>query len=55
MYMQDQTGSIPVDTHVWQIALRDYDPLFTLRNAKSLTPMVYEQVGTVFRDRLVSL
>jgi len=51
LFSLDQTGSIPVDTHVWQIALRDYDPLFTLRSAKSLTPMVYEQVGTVFRDR----
>lgn len=51
IYSQDQNDSIFVDTPVWQLAVRDYDPLCTLRNSKSITPMVYEQVGTLFRDR----
>jgi hypothetical protein len=51
MYTQDQTDSIFVDTPVWQLAVREYDPLFTLRNTKSITPMVYEQCGTLFRNR----
>ncbi|KAI8068801.1 DNA glycosylase [Thamnidium elegans] len=42
----DHTGSIPVDTHVWQIALRDYG--FNTRG-KSLTSKLYVQVGDHFR------
>ena len=47
LFALDQTGIIPVDTHVWQIACRDYDP--GLKDAKSLTPTVYERVGGLFR------
>ena len=49
LFSLDQTGCIPVDTHVWQIACRDYDT--TLREAKSLTPSVYARVGECFRSR----
>lgn len=42
----DHPGSIPVDTHVWQIALRDYG--FNKRG-KSLTSQLYIQVGDHFR------
>ena len=45
----DQRGIIPVDVHVWQIAVRDFDP--TLVEAKSLTPAIYDRVGDLFRDR----
>lgn len=38
---------MPVDTHVWDIAVRDYAP--SLKDAKSLTPAVYNQVGDAFR------
>merc|ERR1711879_583469 len=38
-----------VDTHVWQIAVRDFDP--SLSKAKSLTPTIYARVGALFRDR----
>ena len=45
----DQTGAIPVDTHVWEIACRDLDP--TLKACGSLTPAVYERVGELFRTK----
>jgi len=44
----DQTGAIPVDTHVWKIACRDYLP--ELSEAKSITPKIYKKVGDKFRE-----
>jgi N-glycosylase/DNA lyase len=41
-----------VDTHVWDIVVRDYDS--SLSAAKSLTPTVYESVGDIFRQRFKS-
>ena len=49
LFSLDQTGAIPVDVHVWQIACRDFDP--TLREHASLTPKVYAMVGDLFRRR----
>lgn len=49
LFCADQISSIPVDTHVWRIACRDYDQ--TLQDCKSLTPGVYERVGDEFRRR----
>jgi N-glycosylase/DNA lyase len=49
LFSLDQHAIVPVDTHVWQIAIRDYDA--SLKKAKSLTPAVYEQVGDHFRGR----
>lgn len=49
VFSLDQAESIPVDVHVWDIAVRDYDP--NLQKALSLTPSIYEQVGDLFRDR----
>ena len=49
LFCLDQADIVPVDTHVWQIACRDLDP--TLRECKSLTPAVYERVGSLFRAR----
>ncbi|XP_071802241.1 N-glycosylase/DNA lyase-like [Asterias amurensis] len=43
----DKPNAIPVDTHVWQIACRDYIP--TLHKTKSLTDKVYKEVGEFFR------
>ncbi|RKO99781.1 hypothetical protein CXG81DRAFT_3735, partial [Caulochytrium protostelioides] len=45
----DQADRIPVDTHVWQIATRDYG-LFRDDAAlpKTLTPRVYDQIGQHF-------
>ena len=41
---------IPVDTHVWNIAIRDYDTDGILKtNVKSLTPTNYKLVGDTFR------
>ena len=49
LFSLDQHGAIPVDTHVWDIACRDLDP--TLTNCGSLTPKVYDRVGSLFRSR----
>lgn len=49
VFSLDQTESIPVDVHVWDIAVRDYAP--DLQKALSLTPTIYETVGDLFRDR----
>lgn len=49
LFSLDQRQAIPVDTHVWDIAVRDYEP--ALRTAKSLTPHVYEAVGDIFRSK----
>lgn len=54
LFSLDQVEAIPVDTHVWDIALRDYDPSLSLKGAKSITPTVYEEVGDVFRNRFTT-
>jgi len=47
-----QDDAIPVDTHVWNIAIRDYDTDGTLKtDVKSLTPTNYKLVGNLFRQR----
>ncbi|KAG2223738.1 hypothetical protein INT45_003462 [Circinella minor] len=43
----DHPEAIPVDTHVWQIALRDYG---FGKKGKTLTPKLYDQVGDHFRQ-----
>jgi len=48
VFSLDKVGSIPVDTHVWQIACRDLDP--SLKTAKSITPTMYNRVGNLLRD-----
>ena len=48
LFSLDQTGAIPVDTHVWDIACRDLDR--TLTACGSLTPKVYARVGGLFRS-----
>lgn len=42
----DHSESIPVDTHVWQIALRDYG---FKNKGKTLNAKLYLQVGDHFR------
>ena len=49
LFSLDKASVVPVDTHVWTIACRDYDA--TLVEAKSLTPRVYDRVGDLFRMR----
>jgi N-glycosylase/DNA lyase len=49
LFSLDQHDAIPVDTHVFQIAMREIDP--TLAEAKSLTPTVYHRIGSGFRQR----
>ena len=54
LFACDSLDAIPVDTHVWQIALRDYPAAaakegLDLSAVKSLTPRVYKQVGDLFR------
>ncbi|KAJ3160854.1 8-oxoguanine glycosylase ogg1 [Geranomyces michiganensis] len=45
----DQHGAIPVDTHVWQIAKRDYR-ISGLANAKTVTAKNYLVIGDFFRE-----
>jgi N-glycosylase/DNA lyase len=52
LFSCDQADCVPVDTHVWTIAVREMDA--SLAAAKSLTPAVYERVGDLFRARYVS-
>ena len=52
LFSLDQVATVPVDTHVWRIACRDYDT--TLSQCKSLTPAVYARVGELFRQRVGS-
>ena len=40
----DKPGVIPVDTHVWQIAARNYIP--KLKVSKSLTDNLYKEIGS---------
>ena len=49
LFSLDQADCIPVDTHVWDICVRDFNP--SLAAAKSLTTTVYEAVGNEFRLR----
>ncbi|ORZ40143.1 DNA glycosylase [Catenaria anguillulae PL171] len=44
----DQPGAIPVDTHVWQIATRDYK-FKPSTKSKSLTPTTYDEVVKLFQ------
>jgi 3-methyladenine DNA glycosylase/8-oxoguanine DNA glycosylase len=44
----DCTDQVPVDTHVWQLTLRQYAPQW---QNKSLTEKRYDEVGTLFRER----
>ncbi|KAL3872396.1 hypothetical protein ACJMK2_040324 [Sinanodonta woodiana] len=48
LFSLNKTGAIPVDTHVWKIAARDYMP--KLRQAKSLTDRLYQEIGDHFRS-----
>lgn len=49
LFALEKLDAIPVDTHVWQIACREFDP--SLLDKKSLTPSVYRAVGDHFRNR----
>jgi N-glycosylase/DNA lyase len=52
LFSLDKTDCIPVDTHVFEIACRDYDA--SLGEAKSMTPKVYDRIGALFRGRFGS-
>lgn len=42
----DKLEAVPVDTHVWQLTLRDYRKS-GVSSAKSLTDTIYKQVGKI--------
>ena len=44
----DKHDAIPVDTHVWQYAIRDYG--FGAKGAKSITKKLYDDIGVLFRS-----
>jgi N-glycosylase/DNA lyase len=45
----DQPSAVPVDTHVYQIAMRDYKFRFKGKKVASMTKDVYNAVGDFFR------
>jgi N-glycosylase/DNA lyase len=49
LFSLERLDAIPVDTHVWQIACREFDA--SLAGKKSITPGVYKSVGEHFRSR----
>lgn len=49
MMSLDKTEAIPVDTHVWQIAVRDYK-IPKVVTTKTLTPTAYKAIGDFFRN-----
>lgn len=49
LFSLERLDAIPVDTHVWQIACREFDS--SLADKKSVTPSVYKAVGDHFRAR----
>jgi N-glycosylase/DNA lyase len=48
LFSLDQTACVPVDTHVWQIAVRDFSIGNDLQEAKSITPQIYASIGQRF-------
>ncbi|KAF9124292.1 8-oxoguanine glycosylase ogg1 [Linnemannia schmuckeri] len=46
----DKHETIPVDTHVWQIAVRDYRFRFEGKAPKAISPAIYKAVGRHFVD-----
>jgi N-glycosylase/DNA lyase len=46
----DKHETIPVDTHVWQIAMRDYRFRFEGKTPKAISPAIYKAVGRHFVD-----
>ena len=46
-----QGNAIPIDTHVWEIARRDYDKEGVLVDVKSMTPTIYKQTASLFQSR----
>lgn len=45
----DKHNAIPVDTHMWQIASREYLP--HLKKMKTITDKAYNEIGDFFRDQ----
>ncbi|KAI3357604.1 hypothetical protein L3Q82_016011 [Scortum barcoo] len=45
----DKPEAVPVDTHVWQIAKRDYD-YASDNKQKSITDKLYRKIGNFFRE-----
>lgn len=39
----DKYDAIPVDTHIWQVTVKDYIP--HLKTAKVLTNKIYQEIG----------
>lgn len=48
LFSLDKLDVVPVDTHVWQIACRDYN--FPVGEKKNLNDKTYTAIGKLFRD-----
>lgn len=49
LFSLDVPDAVPVDTHVWRLARRDFDN--SLNDCASITPTVYRRVGDTFRTK----
>lgn len=49
LFALERLDVVPVDTHVWRIACRDYGFVEKEMQHKSITPKMYEKVGELFR------
>ncbi len=63
LFSLDKVEAVPVDTHVWDIVLRDYSSyIFNQKISESvekntpisLTPFIYESIGNAFRNQFKS-
>ncbi|GFY76543.1 hypothetical protein TNIN_251781 [Trichonephila inaurata madagascariensis] len=45
----DKYDAIPVDTHIWQVTVKDYMP--HLKSTKALTNKIYQEIGDFYRER----
>ena len=48
LFSLDKDQAIPVDTHIWQVAVNRYG---IAAKAKSLTPAIYKEIADSLRDR----
>ena len=59
LFSMKQCEAVPIDTHVWDIVLRDYSSYISRKSStgltgkekdtKTLTPFVYDHIGDAFR------
>jgi len=49
LFSLDKSDAIPVDTHVWEITIRDYAP--HLSTGQSLTNRIYNEITDIYKSK----